>query len=141
MKNSCKKGPQSEEKKAIKRGLGDWINVVVVIEPFSYLILYRYMIFKFHNAFSKPVLRMTLLKSRDKSAINIRYCKKDHPILKRKRYEQHYINVSIFRNFLSRDKKCGRNYLSHAAQLPGLNGRKRSPTFQESSNNSYLAYY
>ena len=29
--------------------------------------------------------------------------------------------------------KCGMICLSHAAQLPVLNGRKRSPTFRESS--------
>ena len=49
------------------------------------------------------------------------------------------------RNVLYRDKKCGRNCLSRAAQLPVLNGRKRSPTFHESSNISfnisYLGYY
>ena len=54
-------------------------------------------------------------------------------------------NVSYIRNFLYRDMKCGMICLSHAAQLPVLNGRKCSPTFNESSNISfnisYLGYY
>ena len=33
------------------------------------------------------------------------------------------------RHLLYRDKKCGRNFLSDAAQLPVINGRKRSPIF------------
>ena len=49
------------------------------------------------------------------------------------------------KNFLYRDMKCGMNGLSHAAQLPLLNGRKCSRTFHESSNISlnisYLGYY
>ena len=53
--------------------------------------------------------------------------------------------VQKVRNFLYRDKRCGRNCLSYAAQLSALNGRKGSPTFHESSNISfnisYLGYY
>ena len=41
--------------------------------------------------------------------------------------------------------KCGMICLSYAAQLPVLDGRKYSPTFNESSNISfnisYLGYY
>ena len=41
--------------------------------------------------------------------------------------------------------KCGRNFLSHAVQLPILNKHICSPTFHESSNISfnisYLGYY
>ena len=47
----------------------------------------------------------------------------------------------IVRNFLYTDKKCERNCLSHAAQFPVLNGRKRSPTFHESSNISFNVSY
>ena len=51
----------------------------------------------------------------------------------------------LLRNFLYRDMKCGIICLSHAAQLPVLNGRKHSPIFHESSailfNISYLGYY
>ena len=39
------------------------------------------------------------------------------------------MNLSKTRNFLYRDRKCGSNCLSHAAQLPVMNGRKRRPTF------------
>ena len=54
-----------------------------------------------------------------------------------------YINISDedTRNFLYRDMKYGRNCLSHAAQFTVPNGRKRSPTFHESINISYLGYY
>ena len=37
--------------------------------------------------------------------------------------------LPAFRNFLFRDMKCGMICLSHAAQLPVLNGRKCSPKF------------
>ena len=44
-----------------------------------------------------------------------------------------------------RDMKCEMYYLSHAVQLPVLNGCKRIPTFEGSSNISfnisYLGYY
>ena len=49
------------------------------------------------------------------------------------------------RNFIFRDMKCGMSFLSHAAQLPVLNGCKCSLTFHESSNISFnisnLDYY
>ena len=46
----------------------------------------------------------------------------------------HTVLLIRHRNFLYRDKKCGRNCLSHAAQLPVLNGRKHSPTLHVSSS-------
>ena len=56
-----------------------------------------------------------------------------------------YRDYIVYRNVLYRDMKCGMIRLSHAAQLPVLNGRKCSPTFYESStisfNISYLGYY
>ena len=50
-----------------------------------------------------------------------------------------HITPVVLRNLLYsyRDMKCGRNCLSHAAQLPVLNGHKSSPTFHESSNISF----
>ena len=76
------------------------------------------------------------------TAIRSHIVSKDH---RENIIERKYANFGLSICSQKFSKKCGRNCLSHRAQLPVLNRRKSNPIFHESSNYSfnisYLGYY